>query len=72
GAEELGAVEGGPADERPGPDEDDDPADADAAGADPLDPDSVGELEEAEIRRRAFELWDRSGRPVGRDEEFWL
>jgi len=72
GAEELGAVEGGLADERPGPDEDDDPADADAAGADPLDPDSVGELEEAEIRRRAFELWDRSGRPVGRDEEFWL
>jgi hypothetical protein len=25
-----------------------------------------------EIRTRAHELWERHGRPVGRDEEFWL
>jgi hypothetical protein len=26
---------------------------------------------EDEIRRRAHELWERSGRPVGLDDEFW-
>jgi Protein of unknown function (DUF2934) len=25
-----------------------------------------------EIRVRAHELWEQHGRPVGRDEEFWL
>ncbi|MBR1187274.1 DUF2934 domain-containing protein [Bradyrhizobium sp. AUGA SZCCT0160] len=25
-----------------------------------------------EIRARAHELWEQHGRPVGRDEEFWL
>jgi hypothetical protein len=25
-----------------------------------------------EIRARAHELWEQSGRPAGRDEEFWL
>lgn len=25
-----------------------------------------------EIAARAYELWDRSGRPAGRDVEFWL
>jgi hypothetical protein len=25
-----------------------------------------------EIRTRAHELWEQHGRPVGRDEEFWL
>jgi aminoglycoside phosphotransferase family enzyme len=24
------------------------------------------------IRKRAHELWEQHGRPVGRDEEFWL
>ena len=24
------------------------------------------------IRRRAYRLWDRAGRPSGRGEEFWL
>jgi hypothetical protein len=24
------------------------------------------------IRRRAWELWEQEGRPVGRDVEFWL
>jgi hypothetical protein len=26
---------------------------------------------EDEIRKRAHELWERSDRPVGRDNEFW-
>jgi hypothetical protein len=25
-----------------------------------------------QIAQRAFELWDRAGRPPGRDLEFWL
>ncbi|WP_456837471.1 DUF2934 domain-containing protein [Bradyrhizobium sp. USDA 4486] len=25
-----------------------------------------------ETRRRAYELWERAGRPQGRDAEFWL
>jgi hypothetical protein len=25
-----------------------------------------------EIRKRAHELWEQHGRPIGRDEEFWL
>jgi hypothetical protein len=28
--------------------------------------------ERQEIRTRAHELWEQSGRPAGRDEEFWL
>ncbi|WP_018321989.1 DUF2934 domain-containing protein [Bradyrhizobium sp. WSM2793] len=27
---------------------------------------------EHETRRRAYELWERAGRPHGRDAEFWL
>jgi predicted ATPase len=27
---------------------------------------------EADISRRARALWERAGRPAGRDEEFWL
>ena len=26
---------------------------------------------EEQIRKRAQELWERAGRPQGRDEEFW-
>jgi hypothetical protein len=25
-----------------------------------------------EVRARAYELWERAGRPIGRDVEFWL
>jgi hypothetical protein len=25
-----------------------------------------------QVRTRAYELWEQSGRPAGRDEEFWL
>jgi hypothetical protein len=25
-----------------------------------------------EIRARAYELWEKAGKPTGRDEEFWL
>ena len=25
-----------------------------------------------DIRKRAHELWEQHGRPIGRDEEFWL
>jgi hypothetical protein len=28
--------------------------------------------DEANIRRRAREIWKANGRPAGRDEEFWL
>jgi Protein of unknown function (DUF2934) len=28
--------------------------------------------DEANIRRRAREIWKENGRPTGRDEEFWL
>jgi hypothetical protein len=24
-----------------------------------------------EIKNRAYEIWERSGRPEGREEEFW-
>ena len=27
---------------------------------------------EKRIRKRAREIWEENGRPVGRDEEFWL
>jgi hypothetical protein len=27
---------------------------------------------ERRIRKRAREIWEENGRPVGRDEEFWL
>jgi hypothetical protein len=27
---------------------------------------------EEKIRKRAREIWEENGRPVGRDEEFWL
>jgi Protein of unknown function (DUF2934) len=27
---------------------------------------------EDKIRKRAREIWEENGRPVGRDEEFWL
>jgi Protein of unknown function (DUF2934) len=26
---------------------------------------------EKEITNRAYEIWERNGRPEGRDEEFW-
>jgi hypothetical protein len=25
-----------------------------------------------EVRARAYELWEKAGRPIGRDVEFWL
>jgi hypothetical protein len=28
--------------------------------------------DEAQIRRRALEIWEENGRPAGRDVEFWL
>jgi DUF2934 family protein len=28
--------------------------------------------DEAQIRKRAREIWEENGRPAGRDEEFWL
>jgi hypothetical protein len=28
--------------------------------------------DEANIRRRARDIWKENGRPAGRDEEFWL
>jgi hypothetical protein len=27
---------------------------------------------ETRIRARAYELWESEGRPVGRDQDFWL
>ena len=30
----------------------------------------MSDIEEA-IRRRAYELWERAGRPDGRSDEFW-
>jgi polyhydroxyalkanoate synthesis regulator phasin len=27
---------------------------------------------EEKIQKRAREIWEENGRPVGRDEEFWL
>ena len=32
----------------------------------------MSELEHDTIRRRAASLWEREGRPDGRDEEIWL
>jgi hypothetical protein len=26
---------------------------------------------ESEIRNYAYQLWEKAGRPVGRDDEFW-
>jgi hypothetical protein len=26
---------------------------------------------EEQIRKRAFELWERAGKPEGREDEFW-
>ncbi|BBB97227.1 hypothetical protein BE61_26600 [Bradyrhizobium elkanii USDA 61] len=26
---------------------------------------------EKEIEKRAYEIWERSGKPEGREEEFW-
>ena len=26
---------------------------------------------EAKIRERAYEIWERQGRPEGREQEFW-
>jgi hypothetical protein len=28
--------------------------------------------DERRIRKRAHEIWEENGRPVGRDEEFWF
>jgi hypothetical protein len=28
--------------------------------------------DERQIRNRAHEIWEEHGRPIGRDEEFWL
>jgi hypothetical protein len=33
---------------------------------------SVAATVEDRIRERAYHLWESSGRPIGRDEEFWL
>ena len=32
---------------------------------------SVAEAQEERIRKRAYHIWEASGRPSGRDEEFW-
>jgi hypothetical protein len=32
---------------------------------------SVAETLEVRIRERAYHIWEASGRPLGRDEEFW-
>jgi hypothetical protein len=31
----------------------------------------VTQLTEKEIEKRAYEIWERSGKPEGREEEFW-
>jgi hypothetical protein len=31
----------------------------------------MAEPTEKEINNRAYEIWERNGRPEGRDEEFW-
>jgi hypothetical protein len=33
---------------------------------------TLAKLDEDKIRRRAREIWEENGRPVGRDEEFWF
>ncbi len=32
----------------------------------------AAEMLEVRIRERAYHIWEASGRPSGRDEEFWL
>ena len=34
------------------------------------DPDDTSSVEER-VRRRAYILWERAGRPEGRSDEFW-
>jgi hypothetical protein len=33
---------------------------------------ALAKPDEAQIRRRAREIWEDNGRPAGRDVEFWL
>src|SRR5258705_3966332 len=33
---------------------------------------SLARPNEKHVRKRAHEIWEENGRPVGRDEEFWL
>jgi hypothetical protein len=33
---------------------------------------AMAKPDEENIRRRAKEIWEESGRPIGRDEEFWF
>ncbi len=33
---------------------------------------TLAKATENRVRRRARELWEKNGRPSGRDEEFWL
>ncbi len=33
---------------------------------------SAADALEERIRERAYYIWEASGRPLGRDEEFWL
>jgi hypothetical protein len=33
---------------------------------------SLAKRNENEIRKRAREIWEENGRPVGKDLEFWL
>ena len=33
---------------------------------------SLAKPDETEIRKRAREIWEENGQPVGRDLEFWL
>jgi Protein of unknown function (DUF2934) len=33
---------------------------------------AMAKPEEAKIRNRAREIWEETGRPAGRDEEFWF
>jgi DUF2934 family protein len=28
-------------------------------------------MDEEQIQKRAYELWEKAGRPEGREEEFW-
>lgn len=30
-----------------------------------------GEIDEEQVRQRAYALWDEEGRPSGRDDEYW-
>jgi hypothetical protein len=31
----------------------------------------MGEPTEQQIRNRAYEIWEREGKPKGREDEFW-